>query len=105
MWVPFQEGIDGNEKAGFLARTAAEEEESSTSSLTFSELSSLKKIELHHLRRTPPSHPSYFGSDSGGSFILMPRKYQTAFSRFVSGHMKALTFHQGQKIFPECRLC
>ncbi|GFX50601.1 hypothetical protein TNCV_2721881 [Trichonephila clavipes] len=35
----------------------------------------------------------------------MPRKYQIAFSRFVSGHMKALTFRQGQKIFPERHLC
>ncbi|GFS57444.1 RNase H domain-containing protein [Trichonephila clavipes] len=33
------------------------------------------------------------------------RKYQTAFSRFVSGHIKAFTFCQGQKIFPEYHLC
>ncbi|GFU13468.1 hypothetical protein TNCV_937771 [Trichonephila clavipes] len=52
-------GIDGNEKADFLARTAPEEE-SPTGSLAFSELSSLKKIELHRLGRIPPSHPWYF---------------------------------------------
>ncbi|GFU64002.1 RNase H domain-containing protein [Trichonephila clavipes] len=103
--VPSHVGIDGNEKADFLARTAAEEEVSPVGYLTFSELSSLKKIELHHLRRTSPSHPWYFGRNPGGSFKLMPRKYQSAFSRFVSGHIKALTFWQGQKIFPECHLC
>ncbi|GFU33142.1 uncharacterized protein TNCV_4156641 [Trichonephila clavipes] len=77
-WVPSHVGIDGNEKADFLARTATEEEVSSTGYLTFSELSSLKKIELHHLGRTP-SHSWYFGRNpGGGSFMLMPRQYQTA---------------------------
>ncbi|GFU27587.1 hypothetical protein TNCV_283051 [Trichonephila clavipes] len=42
-WVPSHVEIDGNEKAHFLARTAAEEEVSTTGSLTFSELSSLKR--------------------------------------------------------------
>ncbi|GFW73377.1 hypothetical protein TNCV_2800411 [Trichonephila clavipes] len=75
-------GINGNEKADFLARTAVEEEVSPTGTLTFSELSSVKKIELHHFGRTPPSHPWYFGRNSGSSFKLMPRKYQTTLSRF-----------------------
>ncbi|GFX20649.1 hypothetical protein TNCV_4269811 [Trichonephila clavipes] len=69
------------------------------------DLSSIKKIELHHLGRTPPSHPWYFGRNPGGLFKLMPRKCHTAFSRFVSGHIKALSFRQGQKIFPECYSC
>ncbi|GFV31982.1 hypothetical protein TNCV_4195441 [Trichonephila clavipes] len=63
------------------------------------------KIELHHLSRTLPSHPWNFGRNPGGSFKLMPGMYQTAFSRFVSGHIKALFFLQTQKIFPECHLC
>ncbi|GFT75734.1 hypothetical protein TNCV_3125341 [Trichonephila clavipes] len=74
-------GIDGNEKADFLARNAAEEEVILTGYLTFSELSSLTKIELPHLGRTPPSHPWYFGRNPGGSLKLMHRKYQTAPSR------------------------
>ncbi|GFV19156.1 transposable element Tcb2 transposase [Trichonephila clavipes] len=101
-WVPSHVGIDGNEKADFLARPAAEEEVSPTGSLT---LSSFEKIELHHLGRTPFSYPWYFGRNPEGSFKLMPRKYQTAFSRFVSDHIKALTFRQGQEIFPEYHLC
>ncbi|GFT77020.1 hypothetical protein TNCV_1099161 [Trichonephila clavipes] len=98
-------GIDGNGKADFLARFAVEERVSPTSltiTLTFSELPSLKKTELNHFGRTPPW---YFGRNPGGSFKLMPRKYQTAFSSFVSGPIKALTFRKGQKIFPECHWC
>ncbi|GFX69169.1 hypothetical protein TNCV_3563451 [Trichonephila clavipes] len=73
----------------------AEETVSSTGYLKFSELSSLKRIELHHLGRTPPSHRWYLGRNAGGSFKLMSRKYQTAFQRFVSGLIKALSFRQG----------
>ncbi|GFV91208.1 OV-16 antigen [Trichonephila clavipes] len=43
----------------------------------------LQKIELNHLGRTLPIHPWYFGRNPEGSFKLMRRKYQTAFSRFV----------------------
>ncbi|GFV64835.1 hypothetical protein TNCV_2133911 [Trichonephila clavipes] len=35
----------------------------------------------------------------------MPWKYQIAFSRFVSGHVKAPTFLQSQKVFPEYYWC
>ncbi|GFX85806.1 hypothetical protein TNCV_2472081 [Trichonephila clavipes] len=75
-------GIDGNEKADFLARTAAEEKVSPTGSLLLHS-SSLKKIELNQLGRFPPTYPSYLGRNPGGSFKLMPKKYETAFSRFV----------------------
>ncbi|GFW89928.1 hypothetical protein TNCV_864581, partial [Trichonephila clavipes] len=94
--------IDGNEKTGFLAMTTAEEGVIPTGSLTFSELSSLRRIKLNHLGRTLPSYSWCFGRNPGGSFTLMPRKYQTAFSRFVTDHVKALTFRQGRKIFLEC---
>ncbi|GFV87914.1 hypothetical protein TNCV_781951 [Trichonephila clavipes] len=84
--------------------TAAEEEVSPTGYLTFSELSSLKKIELHHFGTTLPKHSWYFKRNPGGSFKRITRKYQTAFSCFVSGYIKTLTFRQGQKIFPKCPL-
>ncbi|GFW78785.1 RNase H domain-containing protein [Trichonephila clavipes] len=59
--VPSHVGINGKEKVDFLARTAAEEGMSPAGPLTFSELSSLKKIELNQIGKTPPSHPWYFG--------------------------------------------
>ncbi|GFW31034.1 adhesion G protein-coupled receptor B2 [Trichonephila clavipes] len=89
LWVPSHVGIDGNEKDDFLAKTASEEGVSPTGSITFDKLSSLKKIELHHLGRTPLSHPWYFGRNPGGSFKLMPRKYQAAFSGFHFWHRTA----------------
>ncbi|GFX79941.1 hypothetical protein TNCV_558401 [Trichonephila clavipes] len=97
--VPSHVGIDGNEKAVFLARTAAEKEVSPTGYLTFSEKSSFEKIELHHFGGIPPSHPWYFGRNPGDSFKLMPRKYQTALSRLVRDHTKALSFHQAFRYF------
>ncbi|GFU73576.1 hypothetical protein TNCV_3360161 [Trichonephila clavipes] len=102
--IAFENAWEQFSLIGGISRTAAEEV-IPTGSLTFSESSSLKKIELHHIGRTPPIHPWYFGKNPGGSFKLMPRKYQNVFSCFVSGHINALTFRQGQKIFPECHLC
>ncbi|GFU98490.1 hypothetical protein TNCV_3653211 [Trichonephila clavipes] len=65
--------MDGNEKADFLASTGAKERVNPTRSLTFSDFSSLRKIELSRLGRTPPW---YFGRHP---FKLMP---WTVFSRF-----------------------
>ncbi|GFY07174.1 RNase H domain-containing protein [Trichonephila clavipes] len=73
-WIPSHVGIDINEKADFLARTAAEEEVSLTRSFAFIEFSSFKKIELNQLKRVPPSHPWYLGRNPGSSFRLMTRK-------------------------------
>ncbi|GFW14082.1 hypothetical protein TNCV_3546711 [Trichonephila clavipes] len=88
-WAPSHMGIDGNEKTNILARTTAEEMVSHTGFLTFSKLSSLKNIELNQLGRTP-SHSWYFGRNPRGSFRLMSRKYQTAISRFLSGHIEII---------------
>ncbi|GFQ97804.1 hypothetical protein TNCT_225911 [Trichonephila clavata] len=82
--------MDGSEKADFLARTVDEEAVSPTGFLSFSELSSLKKIELNQLIRAPPlTYHWYFGRNPGGSFRRMPWKYHTTFLRFVRGHIKA----------------
>ncbi|GFX33842.1 hypothetical protein TNCV_3962511 [Trichonephila clavipes] len=51
-------------------------------------------IGLNHLGRSPQSNPWYFEKNPGGSFQLMPRNYQTVFSCFLSGHIKALAFRQ-----------
>ncbi|GFW31282.1 retrovirus-related Pol polyprotein from transposon 17.6 [Trichonephila clavipes] len=50
-WVTSHMGIDGNEKADFFTKTAAEEGVSPTGSSKFS---SLKNIELNQLGKTPP---------------------------------------------------
>ncbi|GFW94398.1 uncharacterized protein TNCV_1433331 [Trichonephila clavipes] len=95
-WTPSHVVIDGNEKVNFIARTAVEEGVSLTGSFTFSELSSLKKIELNQLERTPPS----IGRNSGTSEEIQdvhsgrednvevgqpPRSYNRSFEHHTGG--------------------
>ncbi|GFV51991.1 hypothetical protein TNCV_1323441 [Trichonephila clavipes] len=70
-----------NEEADFLTKPTAEKGMSRTGSLTLSELSSRKQIDLTHLGRAPPDHPWYFGGNPGDPFKLTPRKYHIAFLR------------------------
>ncbi|GFY26780.1 putative RNA-directed DNA polymerase from transposon BS [Trichonephila clavipes] len=59
-WIPSPVGIDGNERADLLARTAAVEGVSPRGTLTFSEISTISNLELNRLIKTPPSHAWYF---------------------------------------------
>ncbi|GFX97834.1 uncharacterized protein TNCV_4904851 [Trichonephila clavipes] len=68
--VPSHVGIDDNGKVDLLVNIAAKGGVSSFGYLTFSKLSSHKKIELNHPGRNPPSHPWYFGRNPGGSLSV-----------------------------------
>ncbi|GFU96725.1 RNase H domain-containing protein [Trichonephila clavipes] len=59
-WIPSHVGIEGNERADFLARTAAVEGVSPRGNLTFSEISTISKLELNRQIKTPPTHAWYF---------------------------------------------
>ncbi|GFS72493.1 putative RNA-directed DNA polymerase from transposon BS [Trichonephila clavipes] len=98
-------GIEGNERADFLVRTAAVEGVSPRGNLTFSEISTISKLELNRQIKTPPSHAWYFAKCPGESFRLSSRPLPTTYSRFLSGHTRALRFSNGQKTFPECHWC
>ncbi|GFU42983.1 putative RNA-directed DNA polymerase from transposon BS [Trichonephila clavipes] len=104
-WIPSHVGIEGSERADFLARTAAVEGVSPKGNLTFSEISTISKYELNRQIKTPPSHAWYFAKCPGESFRLSSRPLQSTYSRFLSGHTRALRFSNGQKIFPECHWC
>ncbi|GFV03513.1 RNase H domain-containing protein [Trichonephila clavipes] len=104
-WIPSHVGIEGNERADFLARTAAVEGVSPRGNLTFSEISTISKLELNRQIKTPPSHASYFAKCPGESFRLSSRPLPTTYSRFLSGHTRALRFSNGQNTFPECHWC
>ncbi|GFT70823.1 RNase H domain-containing protein [Trichonephila clavipes] len=104
-WIPLHVGIEGNERADFLARTAAVEGVSPRGNLTFSEISTISKLELNRQIKTPPSHAWYFAKCPGESFRLSSRPLQSTYSRFLSGHTRALRFSNGQKTFPECHWC
>ncbi|GFV50237.1 RNase H domain-containing protein [Trichonephila clavipes] len=104
-WIPSHVGIEGNERADFLDRTAAVECVSPRGNLTFSEISTISKLELNRQIKTPPSHAWYFAKCPGESFRHSSRPLQSTYSRFLSGHTRALRFSNGQKTFPECHWC
>ncbi|GFY12932.1 RNase H domain-containing protein [Trichonephila clavipes] len=104
-WIPSHVGIEGNERADFLARTAAVEGVSPRGNLTFSEISTISKLDLNRQIKTPPSHAWYFAKCPGESFRLINRPLQSTYSRFLSGHTRALRLSNGQKTFPECHWC
>ncbi|GFW72515.1 RNase H domain-containing protein [Trichonephila clavipes] len=56
-WIPSHVGIEGNERADFLARTATVEGVSPRGNLTFSEISTNSKLELNRQIKTPPPPP------------------------------------------------
>ncbi|GFU00266.1 RNase H domain-containing protein [Trichonephila clavipes] len=104
-WIPSHVGIEGKERADFLTRTAAVEGVSPRGNLTFSEISTISKLELNRQIKTPPSHAWYFAKCPGESFRLSSRPLQSTYSRFLSGHTRALRFSNGQMTFPECPWC
>ncbi|GFV41286.1 hypothetical protein TNCV_383001 [Trichonephila clavipes] len=53
-WIPSHVGIEGNERADFLARTAAVEGVSPRGNLTFSEISTISKLELNRQIKLHP---------------------------------------------------
>ncbi|GFX73985.1 uncharacterized protein TNCV_2954681 [Trichonephila clavipes] len=77
-WIPSHVGIEGNERADFLARTAAEEGVSPRGNLTFSEISTISKLELNRQIKTPPPQSCMFtcrncgGGDRGRVAIYRP---------------------------------
>ncbi|GFS59608.1 putative RNA-directed DNA polymerase from transposon BS [Trichonephila clavipes] len=66
--IPSHVGIEYIERADLLARTAAVEGVSPRGNLTFSEISTISKLELNRQIKTPPSHTWYFSKCPGESF-------------------------------------
>ncbi|GFX00993.1 RNase H domain-containing protein [Trichonephila clavipes] len=104
-WIPSHVGMEGGERTDFLARTATVEGVSPRGNLIFSEISTISKLELNRQIKTPPTHAWYFAKCPGESFRLSSRPLQSTYSRFLSGHTRALRFSNGQKTFPECQWC
>ncbi|GFU75823.1 RNase H domain-containing protein [Trichonephila clavipes] len=54
----------------------------------------------------PPVHPWYFQRHPGSAISFKGSKsYQTAFSRFSTGHLRCMNFEGGKRSFPFCPKC
>ncbi|GFY35456.1 RNase H domain-containing protein [Trichonephila clavipes] len=75
-----------------------------SSALTYSKLHSTY---INSKQTTvPPAHHWYETKKPGGSlFLQCSRKEQTILTRFRSGHLRTLTFRDGNKVFPTCVRC
>ncbi|GFV99555.1 RNase H domain-containing protein [Trichonephila clavipes] len=75
--------LNGNEIADILAKSATADTLKGKACLTFTELCSIKRMELNALWRVSPSHPWYFGNRPSWCHQLnTPRNQQTALFRF-----------------------
>ncbi|GBM52129.1 hypothetical protein AVEN_189318-1 [Araneus ventricosus] len=77
---------------------------SSSSEITFLELFSWKKAQNKAEWLVPPSHPWYKGRKPELSLSLpCDRQSSTCLSRLAGGHLKCLTYSEGNKICPKCQ--
>ncbi|GFS56763.1 uncharacterized protein TNCV_2221941 [Trichonephila clavipes] len=74
--------------------------------LTSTEIYSRAKELICRTWVVPPVHPWYFQRHprSAISFKGSP-SYQTAFSRFSTGHLRCMNFEGGKRSFPICPKC
>ncbi|GFW15610.1 RNase H domain-containing protein [Trichonephila clavipes] len=72
-----------------------------SAALTYSELHSTYIINKQST--VPPAHHWYEAKRPGDSlFLQCSRQEQTILTRFRSGHLRTLTFRDGNKAFPTC---
>ncbi|GFY14785.1 RNase H domain-containing protein [Trichonephila clavipes] len=103
-WVPSHVNIAWNKIADSLAKDGAAQHTMNSAALTYSELHSPY---INNKQSTvPPAHHWYEDKRPGGSlFLQCSRKEQTILTRFWSGHLRTLTFRDGNKVFPTCVRC
>ncbi|GBM70700.1 hypothetical protein AVEN_203825-1 [Araneus ventricosus] len=98
--------IHGNELADNLAKKSSSHPISSSSEIPFLEIFSRKKAQNKAEWLVPPSHHWYKGRKQGLSLSLpCDRQSSTCLSRLASGHLKCLTYSEGNKIYPLCPKC
>ncbi|GFV27888.1 hypothetical protein TNCV_1115971, partial [Trichonephila clavipes] len=69
--VPSNIGLNGNEIADSLAKSATADALHGDTCLTFAEIPSVKRIELNALWRIPSAYPWYFGGPLGITLIFL----------------------------------
>ncbi|GFV99841.1 uncharacterized protein TNCV_5082011 [Trichonephila clavipes] len=74
--------------------------------LTSTEIYSRAKDFICRTWVVPSVHPWYFERHPGSAISFKgSRSYQTAFSRFSSGHLRCMNFEGGKRSFPICPKC
>ncbi|GFV30661.1 RNase H domain-containing protein [Trichonephila clavipes] len=97
-WIPSHVNIFGNEQADLLPKEGCNASPPISSTLTYSEHQSRVKSEILKEWRISPNHHWYESKHPGSSFLpKCGRDFQTAISRFKSGHIKSLFFCGGKK--------
>ncbi|GFU41509.1 RNase H domain-containing protein [Trichonephila clavipes] len=107
-WVPSHVDLIGNEVADDLAKAATSNpvDPEGHMVLTSSEIYSRAKELLYRTWVVPPVHPLYFQRHPGSAISFKgSRSYQTAFSRFSTGHLRCMNFEGGKRSFPICPKC
>ncbi|GBN12974.1 hypothetical protein AVEN_217680-1, partial [Araneus ventricosus] len=95
-----------NEIADALAKAGADDASVPSAPLTYLELFSRAKSRNKTIWLIPPVRHWYQGSRPGGSLSLdCSRRDQTTLTRFLSGHIRSLTFYDNSKCFEICPKC
>ncbi|GFT12265.1 RNase H domain-containing protein [Trichonephila clavipes] len=88
-WVPSHVGLLGNKVADDLAKTSNPVDPEDHMVLTSTEIYSRAKELICRTWVVPPVHPWYFQRHPGSAISFKgSRSYQTAFSRFSTGHLR-----------------
>ncbi|GFW27032.1 RNase H domain-containing protein [Trichonephila clavipes] len=101
-------GLLGNEVADDLAMAATSNpvDPETHMVLTSTEIYSRAKELICRTWVVPPVHPWYFQRHPGSAISFKgSRSYQTAFSRFSTGHLRCMNFEGGKRSFPICPKC
>ncbi|GBM09412.1 hypothetical protein AVEN_184110-1 [Araneus ventricosus] len=104
--IPSHVSIQGNEIADALAKAGADDASVPSPPLTYLELFSRAKSRNKTIWLIPPVHHWYQGSRPGGCLSIdCSRPNQTTLARFLSGHIRSLTFSDNSKCFEICPKC
>ncbi|GFU48772.1 HTH_38 domain-containing protein [Trichonephila clavipes] len=98
-WIPSHVGVPGNEAADELAGRGCDLPKPSSIVLTHTEIHSFQRNKMNLTWRNPPARHRNAAESSGLSLqCRSSRAYQTALTRFRSGHLRSMTFVQGDAL-------
>ena len=98
-WIQSHVGIYGNDSTDSLAKQVITP--ARNVALTFTEMFFIKKRNVQNIWKISPIYRFYFRDEPGHSLIFRKNKGdQTAFTRFITDHIKCLKFERHHKVSP-----